>query len=206
MWGLVKKDLLMIRGNLKLIAVMFVVFLLLAMGGNGNFSFIPAFVCIMLFMSTFSYDEYNQWDAYAATLPNGRRNVVKSKYLATLILVFFSIIITMSVCFLLSFFQKDLNREQILPMMLGSGVVILFLQAIMYPLIFKFGIEKSRIGIFVGIFGFSSLVAFLLKKGFPSPIVTFVTNYWQILLPLVVVLTFIGSYLLSQKIYSKKEF
>ena len=37
----------------------------------------------MMFISTFSYDEFNNWNSYVATLPNGRKNAIIAKYIAT---------------------------------------------------------------------------------------------------------------------------
>ena len=34
-------------------------------------------------IATFSYDDVNNFNAYAITFPNGRRNVVLEKYLIT---------------------------------------------------------------------------------------------------------------------------
>ena len=67
MLGLIKKDLLMIKSNFKLILIMLVVFFIMALQGEFDISFIPTFIIAMLFMTTFSYDEYNKWDAYAIT-------------------------------------------------------------------------------------------------------------------------------------------
>ena len=94
MLGLIKKDFLIIKNNLKLIIVMLMVFFIMALGGQFNISFIPTFIIVMLFISTFSYDEYNNWDAYAITLPGGRKSIVKSKYITSLFLTLLSAVIT----------------------------------------------------------------------------------------------------------------
>ena len=56
MLGLIKKDFLIIKNNLKLIIVMLMVFFIMALGGQFNISFIPTFIIVMLFISTFIYD------------------------------------------------------------------------------------------------------------------------------------------------------
>ena len=38
---------------------------------------------IMMFVSTFSYDEFNKFNTYVSTLPNGRKEAVKAKYIST---------------------------------------------------------------------------------------------------------------------------
>lgn len=60
MLGLIKKDLLMVKSNLKVIAIILIVFGVMAIQGQGDLSFIPALTSVMIFMSTFSYDEYNK--------------------------------------------------------------------------------------------------------------------------------------------------
>ena len=78
MVGLIKKDLLMIKSNLKMVLIMLVVFFIMALQGEFDISFVPPFIVVMLFMSTFSYAEFNKWDASAVTLPHGRKTVVQS--------------------------------------------------------------------------------------------------------------------------------
>lgn len=208
MLGLIKKDLLMIKGNLKMISIIFIVFILIALNGNGNFAFIPAFIGVMLIMSTFSYDEYNKWDAYATTLPSGRRNIVKSKFIATFILILISFLVTLLLCLIIQYINNDINFKEIYESMLGCLIAIILLIAIMYPLIFKFGIEKSRIGIFIGIFGVTSLVSILtkVKIQIPNSLLTFLSNYGFILFFGISLISILISYKISQKIYLNKEF
>lgn len=209
MLGLIKKDLLMIKGNLKLIVIIFVVFTLMDFQGNGDLSFIPAFISVMLILSTFSYDEYNKWNAYAITLPKGRKNIVKAKYLATLILVLVSILITIILSMMVGYINHNIDLEKIISTMLGCGFAVTFLQSFMYPFIFKYGIEKGRIGLFVGVFGLTT-IATLCAKTFhitiPQDLIMFFDHYWMILLPIFMVLMLVISYKCSERIYLKKEF
>lgn len=209
MWGLVKKDLLMIKSNIKLIIVIFFVFTIMALQGSGGLAFIPALISMMLFMSTFSYDEYNKWDSYAITLPNGRKNIVKSKYIATLILIIASLFITFLLYIAVGYMRKDLNIENILMSMLGCGFSVLILQSVMYPLIFKFGIEKARIGLFAGIFAISLIVGVLMttiKIPMNSTIILFLEQYAIYFAIVIMACIFLASYHISKKIYLKKEF
>ena len=94
MRGLLLKDFLMIKGNIKSILLFFVVFCLIALEGNDFLFFVPSLIGFMMFMTTFSYDEYNKWDLYAITLPIERKKIVLAKYLGSAILLVFSFIIT----------------------------------------------------------------------------------------------------------------
>lgn len=209
MLGLIKKDLLMIKSNLKLVIVMLFVFFIMALQGEFDISFIPPFIIVMLFMSTFSYDEYNNWNAYAITLPNGRKNIVKSKYVATIILTLLSIIITILLNILVGIINDVLDFDKCISILVGCSFGIVLIQAIMYPLIFKYGIEKGRIVLFalsfviVGIIGLLSKV---IKVDIPTNIISFLDNFWFIIIPIVLIIILLISYKISEKIYLKKEF
>lgn len=209
MIGLIKKDLLMIKGNLKLVVIIFLVFFIMALQGELDISFVPALISVMLFMSTFSYDEYNKWDAYAITLPNGRKNIVKSKYVATIILILASIIITIIMNIIVGIIHKNLDCEKIFSIMAGCCFGIIIIQSIIYPLIFKYGIEKGRIGLFVGTFGIVALIGLLsktIKIDIPLNLINFVENYWLIIVPALLIIILFISYKISESIYLKKEF
>ena len=209
MLGLIKKDLLMIKSNLKLVLIVFIVFFIMAIQGGFDISFAPAFISVMLFMSTFSYDEYNKWDAYAITFPNGRKNIVKSKYIATLILIFVSIVITILLSIIVGYLKNDINYESIFSIMAGCGFSVILIQSIMYPLIFKFGIEKGRMGLFIGAFGITAIIGMFSKVinvKIPPHFLLFIENYWIIVVAIVTIIMLAISYIISQKIYLKKEF
>ena len=206
MLGLIKKDFLIIKNNLKLIIVMLMVFFIMALGGQFNISFIPTFIIVMLFISTFSYDEYNNWDAYAITLPGGRKSIVKSKYIASLFLTLLSAVITVLLNYLISVINNTAVNE-LISSLLGSICAIVIIQSIMYPLIFKFGMEKGRIVLFILVFvmvGVITLLKNIIK--IPTILVVLFNNYWFIVIPIILVISLLISYKISEKIYLKKEF
>ena len=206
MLGLIKKDFLIIKNNLKLIIVMLMVFFIMALGGQFNISFIPTFIIVMLFISTFSYDEYNNWDAYAITLPGGRKSIVKSKYIASLFLTLLSAVITVLLNYLISVINNTAVNE-LISSLLGSICAIVIIQSIMYPLIFKFGMEKGRIVLFILVFvmvGVISLLKNIIKT--PNILVVLFNDYWFIVIPIILVISLLISYKISEKIYLKKEF
>ena len=104
MLGFIKKDLLLIKGNLKSLIFVILIYFLLMATGDFDISFIPPFLSTMIMLSTFSYDNYNNFDAYGITLPNGRRNIVLAKYLSTIILVIITTIVTYLTSILISCF------------------------------------------------------------------------------------------------------
>lgn len=186
---------------------MLVVFFIMALQGQFNISFIPSFIIVMLFMSTFSYDEYNNWNAYAITLPGGRKNIVKSKFVAGLFLTLLSIIITVVLNCLVSVINSNLKFDDFVSTLLGSVSAIALIQAIMYPFIFKYGMEKGRIILFVLSFAIVGLIVLFSKViNIPLNIILIFNNYWFIIVPIILTISLFISYKISEKIYLKKEF
>ena len=215
MLGLIKKDLLIVKNNLKLIGIVLIIFFILALQDNFDITLALPFIAmiylfvITLFISTFSYDEFNKWDAYAVTLPNGRKNIVKSKYITSIILVICALIVTLLLNYLISFINDSLEYEKVISLVLEMTTGIIFVESIMLPIIFKFGIEKSRLGLF-GITIAITAVATIVSKKFNLSIsinvIQFFNNYDFIIIPLILIISLLLSYKISEKIYSKKEF
>lgn len=209
MLGLIKKDFLIIKSNLKLIIIMLVVFFMMALQGEFDISFVPPFIVVMLFMSTFSYDEYNKWDAYVITLPNGRKNVVKSKYIASVILILLTIIITILLNCLVGIINNNFEFDKLISTLTGGAFATILIQSIMYPLIFKFGMEKGRIGLFALTFAITGIIGLFskfIKIDIPINMVSFFNNYYFVIIPIMLITVLLISYKISEKIYSKKEF
>ena len=207
MLGFIKKDLFLIKGNMKAVGIMLVVLIGMALFQDINLAFLPSFISVVLFLSTFSYDEYNKWDSYAITLPNGRKHVVGAKYVTTIILLLISVAIATILAVVIGKVRNQLNLEEIVGTMGGSIFAVILLISITYPIIFKFGNEKGRIAMFVITFLGVSLFTILLKSiNIPKDMISFLEQYSMILIIIVSILILIGSYILSKHIYEKKEF
>ena len=209
MLGLVKKDLLMIKGNIRQVILFLVVFLILAFQENNIIVIVPVFVSMMVFITTFSYDEYNKWDAYAISLPVSRKNIVKAKYVASIILWAIALLVTVVITGIMGLFEQNINYFEMFGMILGCVFSIVLLEAIMFPLIFKFGVEKGRIGVFIGVFAIAGLLGFIftgIDLENATGFIEIFNKYYYILIPLVAVILLVISYFVSKKIYLKKEF
>ncbi len=210
MIGFMKKDLAMIKSNLKLIGILIVVYAIMGLMGEIDISFILPFICVMIMISTFSYDNYNKWDAYSISLPNGRKNSVKSKYITTILMTLIVSIITIILSFIISYINtKSINYEQILVSMFGTIFGTLLVLTFMYPVIYKLGVEKARIGIFLIVFGIVIIGGFLsqyIDISFITKTLSFLEDYLIIVLIIVIIVMIYISYKISEKIFSKKEF
>ena len=65
MIGFIKKDLFMIKNSLKFIGIIFIIYLMMALTNTMDVTFLLPFLSVMLMISTFSYDDFNNWNAYA---------------------------------------------------------------------------------------------------------------------------------------------
>lgn len=210
MLGFIKKDLLVMKNNLKYFLLMILVFAFFSRESNIIY-FIPIFISIMIFITTFSYDDYNKWNTYAITLPLSREKIVLAKYLTSLLLMVGTVLITFLLSFVIGTVNHSFDFDEVFPMLFGGLFALVLLQSFMYPLIYQFGTEKGRIGLFVGVFAVSGLVGYLVNHvkidtttftGF----IQFFNQYGILLLSIVMVILFVGSYFVSKRIYLKKEF
>ncbi len=210
MIGFIKKDLFMIKSNFKLLGILIIAYTLMGFVGEIDISFILPFMSVMIMISTFSYDNYNNWDAYSISFPDGRKNSVKSKYVATVLMIVIVSIITTLLSFIISYAStKTINCEQILISMFGTIFGTLFVLSFMYPIIYKLGVEKARIGIFLIVFGLVFIGGFLtnyFNLSLITKAILFLEDYLIIILIIIAIIMVYISYKISERIFNKKEF
>jgi len=211
MKGLILKDLLLIKGNLRTLLIIFFGFMIMALNNISTVSFIIPFFAVMMCISTFNYDEYNKWNTYAITLPGGRKSIVQSKYIATILLVVLSSIVSILVSIIIGNINGNINYEETFSTLFGGLFGILLVMSIMYPLIYKFGNEKGRLFLFIGIFLITAIGGLIFKtidlSGINKPaIIDFIDKFGLYLLPIVSLFILYMSYLISVKIYKNKDF
>ncbi len=210
MLGLMKKDFLLMKANLKSMIVIFIVYFILAFQGNFDVTFLVPLIGIMLFVSTFSYDEFNNWNSYAVTLPNGRKNVVRAKYIASIILTavlgVMCVIVSMGINYSKT---SSMNIEELVSSLMGIVLSSSIIISLFYPIMFKFGATNGRIILFAVVFGIAGIVALIGNIVDMTPIVNAMNgldNYSFISVPIICVILLVLSYLISDKIYTNKEF
>lgn len=209
MIGLIKKDLLMMKRNMKTSILFLLVFLIIMLNEENALVFVPAFLSTMLFISTFSYDEYNNWNTYAIALPDGRKNLVKAKYIANLLILITVVTIFSALASLLGILNHNLNLLENIRLASACIFALSIFQFILYPFIFKFGTEKGRIGIFISIFGLTGAVSLLkdqVKIHIPVEVISMLEKNWLLFSVVGILIVFIISYTISRRIVAKKEF
>lgn len=211
MIGLVKKDLLVIKSNLKIIlAVLVALLLLISQEGGSSAIFILPIIGVMMFISTFSYDEFNNWNSYVVTLPNGRRNAIIAKYIATIIIIVIlslvSIITTTGFNYIMN---GTINMTETTTALLGTILSTSILVALLYPIMIQYGALNGRIIIFIVVIGIGVIGAILSKYVDVNNLINQINSlesYGSILVPIISIILLGISYFISEKLFQKKEF
>ena len=210
MLGLIKKDFLLIKANLKSMAIIFIVYLILAFQGTFDVTFIIPLIGIMLFISTFSYDDFNNWNSYAVTLPDGRKNVIRAKYIASIILTIILAAVALAIGIGISYTKTNsINLNEIISSLMGTMLSNVIIISLLYPIVFKFGATNGRIILFAVVFGIAGIGALIAQFVDMTPIINMINrldSYSLIAIPIISVILLGISYLISNKIYQNKEF
>lgn len=210
MLGLIKKDFLLIKANLKSMVIIFIVYLILAFQGTFDVTFVIPLIGIMLFISTFSYDDFNNWNSYAVTLPDGRRNVVRAKYIASIILTVVLGAVALAIGIGISYTKTNgINLNEIISSLMGTVLSSVIIIALLYPIVFKFGATNGRIILFAVVFGIVGIGALISNFVDMTSVINMINgldNYSLIAIPIISIILLGISYLISNKIYQSKEF
>ena len=213
MIGMAYKDFLVLRKQAGYYLVFLLVYAVLSVLGVFPPSILGGLVVVigmMLPMSSFGYDDQARWDKYAAATPAGRAGVVGGKYLFTLLATLAAAVLSFLAYLALSLSGKAEDGVwDILLIVVSCMAVVLVMNAVMLPLLFKFGAEKSRtisMILFVAVFGSIMAVGVVAEKGMaiPAP-----PAWLAAALPGALALLAVGgfavSYFISRGIYEKKE-
>lgn len=208
MTGLLMKDLLSLKrtllGMLGLMAIYGVVFSALMGDASSFLSSMLTVIFITVTVSSFSYDALVRWDRYALSLPVSRRDLVASKYLLAVVLAAVGAIAAFAMGVIMGLFHHDLVLEELglsTVISVGGGLLIV---AILLPLIFKFGVEKSRL-MLIGVVLIPLGLVYLLKW-LQIPLPDFSILMTQAWLAPLAGLLFLGlSYFISVAIFQRKE-
>lgn len=204
MKGLLIKDLLGLKGfgriSILLIAAYGVI--AFATGNVGMLSSILLVFCAMLPMTATALDEQSKWNAYAQCMPVDRRQIVLSKYILAVIVAIGALVLSLLIT-LLTTLRAPVDWPSTL---LTNGAILcmlMIMNAVIQPAIYKFGVEKARLLIIL-VFAITVMPLIYFMGD-----MTRLESILQIViyaLPVLAIALFIGSYFLSAKIYLQKEF
>ena len=166
MIGLLKKEYYLMEGQMKswLIVAVFCFFYSYFMNADSFLFMLIILIGIMSTMTVFSLDKACGWDTYAISLPLTRKEIVEARYLFAFL---FDIGVSLACC-LLMLLRGQINGGVNLPESLHSLfqilLVTILMQLLLFPVIYKLGVEKARfvyMAVFIclslGVLGLSQL-------------------------------------------------
>lgn len=210
MGGLILKDIYNSSKNLRYYAVFIFVFSIVGymMETSGYICVIQTIMAINIGFSVFNYDEYNHWDLFALTLPVERKTLVAAKYLECFLLC----LITAVICLICSAVTAILLESSIIEAGISCYACFcaaLLMLALVFPLIYKVGVEKARVALMIifGLFAFGLVILTGFSEEAEKLIWTLENSNPYIIAGGAVVLFLVFYYLsykLSVSIYRKK--
>lgn len=216
MKGLIIKDfkLLMMQKSFFITLVFVAVFFSITTDSVFVIGFLTM-ICSMFVLSTISYDEFDNGNAFLFSLPITRKGYVIEKYIFGIMIGVISLVLSTIIACILTLFLNGTITNDLFLVSLFYIPVVLVLQSLMLPLQIKFGSEKSRIAIFIVVaiifiigYGFNELIR-ILNIDFTSLVNTVLTMNVSMILMIIMFLSLIIMFIsckISMKIIKNKEF
>ncbi|MFA7125171.1 MAG: ABC-2 transporter permease [Sphaerochaetaceae bacterium] len=208
MIGLIKKELMLLTIGGKSILLVLVVFLaiFLSSGSGEILSMVAVIMSLMLSLTLFAYDTQSKWDCYATVLPVGPKELVGARYIVVGMIWTASIIIALIFRIGLTLLPNatvGTDFAQIVMESLLPALAIAVVLAIALPLMYKFGVEKGRIFLFIVCIIPSIFIQTFLPRMGSMPEISL--NTLMIILAVAAALAVPISLWLSVRIYGNKD-
>jgi len=208
MAGLILKDLMSIQRQIKAQSFMLIFFLFISIFMQQSLILFTLIIFIVTFqaITALTYDEQSNWDRYANTLPISKGDIILSKYILSVLLMLFGLILALPIVFIIHRFTNTwASAEFFLTFNLLVTLAFCML-ALLLPIYIKFGSIKGRMFLIALCF-IPSIIFNLLKDYLPDITLT-LSNLKQYMFfaPFAGLLILWLSSLISTAIYKRKEF
>jgi len=215
MTGLILKDLLVLRKVFRSYVLVLAVYVALTFTGMWSPEFLGGFAMLMVAMAPmnlFAYDKQAQWDTYALALPTGRGKTVAARYGVVLLLTLASFAVMAALGGVIAALGRMEEPGPYLLTCAVCGFLAVLMNAILLPLLYKFGPERGRIMLFAAMGAISLAVGVLLfPMGGLNWLMSLEEPTFAQLLPLPIIAAVAGllllalSFLLSRHFYGQKD-
>jgi hypothetical protein len=207
MLGLIYKDLLVSRKYFKSVFLLVAFYFIFGIITN-NIMFAAYMIIIlstMIIFSTFSFDEVAKWDSFALSLPVKRSKIVLSKYVIAYTWSALGAIFSIATYCIYNTVNKVAIESE---SFISAGVALelsILVVSVTTPVIYKYGIEKGRLALFV-ILGVPAILTLYIASKINVTMPSESTIKLLVLIsPIVTILIALISIYLSITIYNKKE-
>ena len=208
MAGLILKDLMTIQRQLKTQAFVLIFFLFISIFMQQGLMLFTIIIFIVTFqtLTALTYDEQSSWDKYANTLPISKGDIVLSKYILSILLMLFGLILALPIVFIIHRFTNNWASTEFFPTFNLLVTLAFCMLALLLPIYIKFGSIKGRM-VLIALCFIPGFLFGLLKEYFPDMTLT-LSNLKQYMFfaPIAGLLILWLSSIISTVIYQRKEF
>lgn len=206
MKGLLLKDYYMAVKYCRAFVLIAAVFIGVSMVSEENaFMLIyPVIFCEMIPVTLIGYEERSRWLTYCETFPYSRSQIVTCKYLIAaicIITVTAATGVTQAVRMISNGGVEFVSYMNMLSMLLMIGFVG---PGIFLPFIFKYGVEKGRIGYYI-VIGAAYGIGAVLTMEEPEIMFSIGVNWLPVIFLLIGIVVFAVSWRLSVHFYENRE-
>lgn len=201
MKALIIKDTYVIWRQMKYFLILILIFSALPSGFNNAFAVIYT---SMLPYTALAYDERSKWDQLAAMMPYSTRDAVLSKYVFGWLCIGGAAVLSGLLQMALSLVVDRVFLPGVMVLSVLGAVCIL---AISLPLMFRMGVEKGRLAMFLVIFlvcGAAGAIAHIAESVGSGTVFAFQGPVLGVTLLAALVLTAV-SVPLSMRFYAKRQ-
>ena len=169
MKGLLLKDLLLLKNNKKLYAILIFFAVMYPMMGMGSFTItFLGMMGLIISISTMNYDEFDNGNSFLFSLAFTRNNYVAEKYVLCIGGGILGALLGALVCFAASKITGDPSLLEGMAENLCAAVLLYSLSSsVMLPIFIRFGAEKGRIASYLTLAAFF-LLGFGVLKFLPA--------------------------------------
>ena len=219
MRGLIIKDFLTLKSTWKNIIVMLIGSLLISYAlGNYTLAIVTVPMALLTSgMNTFQTDEFYNTISYTLSGPYSRAKMISARYLYTLLMAVLSFLVGGIIFTLIHFIMHpmvDALNADMLRFLLMLELAGLMVDAIFYPIIYKYGCEKARfvlLSIVMLLIGIAAVVSVsfnifdLIELDWES-IINWMESHGVLVLTVITVVLYAISYFLSLIFLKKRDF
>ena len=209
MKGLILSDFFMMKKTYAMYLLIGLVYTVIGVA-NKNSSMVTAFFILFGMMSTptvFAWNEQCKWDVYANTLPLRRKDYVGAKFVLG-IMTMGAMLLWGAAVIIFNILVNHSSGEEELCVLAVTGAVGGIYMAILFMLIFKLGVERSRI-VMIALYIIPFLTVMALEKSGLIPEIPDMSSrmVWLAVggLVLLAAVLMVVSYAVCLNIYKKKE-
>ena len=203
MKGLIRKDLYMIWNYGRALLAMSAIFLAVSVVAEDNYFFViyPVLFGGVLPVTLISYEERDGWNSFCDAMPISRKTVVNERFLMTLLCFLTLYVLTLAVqSAVLLPKGREAELVQLVCTLPGVGLLA---PAVMIPVTLRWGVERGRIVyyIFIGVF----VALGLIGANYMGSLSGEISGIGMWILPALAAAAFAISWLISARIYEKRE-